>query len=70
MERGYEPREAFGFEPTEPFVMAIDIHAHAKIQFNDPDGNSLEFICKLQNPERISARMYLSEWEQKHLPKS
>ena len=38
--------------------------AHAKIHFNDPDGNSLEFICKLENPQKIEERMYLSEWEQ------
>lgn len=63
-EKGYEPRKAFGFKPVEPFVMAHNGMAHAKIHFNDPDGNSLEFICKLENPENISKRMYLSEWEQ------
>lgn len=62
--KGYEPREAFGFEPLEPFVMAHNGYAHAKIHFNDPDGNSLEFICKLENPKKITKRMYLSEWEQ------
>lgn len=61
--KGYEPREAFGFEPVEPFVMAYDNYAHAKIHFNDPDGNSLELICKLENPKKITKRMYLSEWE-------
>ncbi|MBG9813325.1 glyoxalase [Bacillus endophyticus] len=63
-ERGYKPREAFGFEPVEPFVMAHSGMAHAKIHFNDPDGNSLEFICKMDNPKNITKRMYLSEWEQ------
>ena len=58
-----EPREAFGFEPTEPFVMAVGHHAHAKIHFNDPDGNSLELICEVSNPEKRTGRMYLSEWE-------
>lgn len=62
-ERGYTPRAAFGFEATEPFVMALE-HAHAKIHFNDPDGNSLEFICKLENPRKIIKRMYLREWEE------
>ncbi|WP_067844363.1 VOC family protein [Amphibacillus sediminis] len=62
-ERGYEAREAFGFEPIEPFVMAHHGIAHAKIHFNDPDGNSLEFICKLPNPKNITKQMYLSEWE-------
>ncbi|MBU9714141.1 VOC family protein [Evansella tamaricis] len=61
--RGYHPREAFGFEPIEPFVMAHHDMAHAKIHFNDPDGNSLEFICKMENPKKITKRMYLSEWE-------
>lgn len=63
-EKGYEAREAFGFEPIEPFVMAHDDYAHAKIHFNDPDGNSLELICKLENPKKITKRMYLSEWDQ------
>lgn len=63
-ERGYKPREAFGFKPIEPFVMAHSGMAHAKIHFNDPDGNSLEFICKIDNPKNITNRMYLSEWEQ------
>lgn len=62
-EKGYDPREAFGFQPIEPFVMAHNGMAHAKIHFNDPDGNSLEFICKLENPKNITNRMYLSEWE-------
>lgn len=62
-ERDSPPREAFGFEPIEPFIMAHDGMAHAKIHFNDPDGNSLELICKLPNPKNITKRMYLSEWE-------
>lgn len=61
--KGYEPREAFGFEPIEPFVMPHKEYAHAKIHFNDPDGNSLEFICKMDNPKGIMKRMYLSKWE-------
>ncbi|MBO1580500.1 VOC family protein [Bacillus sp. XF8] len=63
-EKGFEPREAFEFKPVEPFVIAHSGIAHAKIHFNDPDGNSLEFICKLENPKNITKRMYLSEWEQ------
>ncbi|MEH6942238.1 VOC family protein [Bacillus sp. JJ722] len=62
--KGFKPREAFGFEPIEPFVMPHENYVHAKIHFNDPDGNSLEFICKLENPKQIKERMYLSEWEQ------
>ncbi|MBD8134456.1 VOC family protein [Peribacillus frigoritolerans] len=63
-DRGYAPREAFGFLPVEPFVMPHGEYAHAKIHFNDPDGNSLEFISKLENSKIIKNRMYLSEWEQ------
>lgn len=63
-DREVKPREAFGFEPIEPFVMPHQQYAHAKIHFNDPDGNSLEFICKLKNPKEIATHMYLSEWEQ------
>ncbi|MGG0288876.1 VOC family protein [Peribacillus butanolivorans] len=62
--KGYKPREAFGFDPIEPFVMPHEEYAHAKIHFNDLDGNSLELICKLENPQKIKQRMYLSEWEQ------
>ncbi|WP_079710327.1 VOC family protein [Paraliobacillus ryukyuensis] len=63
--KGYTPRKAFGFEPTEPFVMPNpkEGFGHAKIHFNDPDGNSLEFICKIDNPKNITEKMYLSEWE-------
>ncbi len=43
--------------------MPIAQHAHAKIHFNDPDGNSLEFITKLDNPLGAQDYMYLSEWE-------
>lgn len=64
--RGYQPREAFGFGPHEPFVMAHDGMAHAKIHFNDPDGNSLELITKIANPNNITSRMYLSEWEKEN----
>ncbi|WP_249872131.1 VOC family protein [Oceanobacillus saliphilus] len=62
--RGYKPREAFGFDPIEPFVMPHNNDATAKIHFNDPDGNSLEFICKIENPKKIMDSMYLSEWEE------
>lgn len=66
IERGCPPRRAFGFEPVEPFVMAHSGMAHAKIHFDDPDGNSLELICPLENPGNVMGRMYLSEWELSH----
>lgn len=64
--KGYAPRKAFGFEPTEPFVMPNGDYGHAKIHFNDPDDNSLEFICKIGNPNNLKDLMYLSEWEQRN----
>ncbi|WP_078394579.1 VOC family protein [Shouchella patagoniensis] len=63
--KGFEPREAFGFSPIEPFVLPHKEYAHAKIHFNDPDGNSLELICKIDNPKGMMERMYLSDWERK-----
>lgn len=60
-ERGIEMREEFGFKPTEPIVMPDQ--AHAMVYFHDPDGNSLEFICKLSSEPKNKPDMYLSEWE-------
>jgi catechol 2,3-dioxygenase-like lactoylglutathione lyase family enzyme len=66
-ERDIEPREAFGFKPTEPFVIPNEEHAHAKIHFNDPDGNSLELICKLEKRNKsLNKNMYLSDWEKQN----
>ncbi|ANU10820.1 glyoxalase/bleomycin resistance protein/dioxygenase [Planococcus antarcticus DSM 14505] len=66
-DRGYELRKAFGFEPTEPFVMPYSDYAHAKIHFSDPDGNSLEFICKLENPNKnkFPSRFLLMDTERR-----
>lgn len=63
-DRDIKARKAFGFEPTEPFVIPQNDYAHAKIHFNDPDGNSLELISKLEkiNPN-LTEKMYLSDWE-------
>lgn len=60
-ERDIEMREEFGFKATEPIVMPDQ--AHAMVYFNDPDGNSLEFICKLSSEPENKPDMYLSEWE-------
>lgn len=63
-ERNIEAKKAFGFEPIEPFVMPNERYGHAKIHFNDPDGNSLEFICKVEkNNPNVTSNMYLSDWE-------
>lgn len=59
--RGIEMREEFGFKPLEPIV--IPDQTHAMVYFHDPDGNSLEFICKLSSEPEDKPKMYLSEWE-------
>ena len=60
-ERGISMREEFGFQPVEPIVMPDQ--AHAMVYFHDPDGNSLEFICRLDSEPVDEPNMYLSEWE-------
>ncbi|WP_142130202.1 VOC family protein [Bacillus sp. SLBN-3] len=60
-ERDIAMREEFGFQPLEPIVMPDQ--AHAMVYFHDPDGNSLEFICKLESETVEEPNMYLSEWE-------
>lgn len=64
LERGIEPRANGRFEPTEPFVRTS--YCQASLFFNDPDGNSLEFICNLDVPDALRERpnMYLSEFEE------
>ncbi|MCA1032677.1 VOC family protein [Bacillus timonensis] len=63
-EKGIQLRGDFGFEPIEPIVMPSS--GHAMIYFNDPDGNSIEFITKLPVNHSIDLpMMYLSEWERK-----
>lgn len=58
---GIELREDFGFAPIEPIVMPRD--GHAMVYFNDPDGNSIELICKLNKTSQQHEMMYLSDWE-------
>jgi catechol 2,3-dioxygenase-like lactoylglutathione lyase family enzyme len=58
-----DPIADAGFEPIEPFVRPrLGV---ASLYFNDPDGNSLEFICNVDVPETLRAEkaMYLSEFE-------
>jgi lactoylglutathione lyase len=58
---GILPRKEFGKEPIEPIVHTW--MPAASIYFDDPDGNSLEFISVLpQNPRPELDMMYLSEW--------
>ncbi|MCM3711771.1 VOC family protein [Sporosarcina luteola] len=60
-ERGIEVKEEFDLDPKEPIV--VPNQAHAMIYFDDPDGNSLEFITRLPKEIERSDKMYLSEWE-------
>ncbi|MCL6600542.1 MAG: VOC family protein [Alicyclobacillus macrosporangiidus] len=47
--RGIEVRDAFGVvAEDQPLILKNDVHYHASIFFNDPDGNSLEFISPLK----------------------
>ncbi|MBH5317669.1 VOC family protein [Paenibacillus sp. GSMTC-2017] len=63
-ERGIEPRTAFGKEPIEPIVHTW--MPAAAVYFDDPDGNSLEFIAWLPDkPQKIGYVPYLSEWIEK-----
>lgn len=47
--RGIQAREAFGVSgEDQPLILCNDTHYHAAIYFDDPDGNSLEFITPLK----------------------
>ncbi|KFN04632.1 VOC family protein [Bacillus clarus] len=61
--KGVSARQDFGMEPLEPIVFPE--LAHASLYFNDPDGNSLEFITKLPIELPIKEKMYLSEWKKR-----
>lgn len=60
--RGCPPEKVFGFDPVEQFVMAHNGMPYAQIHFDDPDDNSLELICPIENRGNVERRMYLSEW--------
>lgn len=63
-ERGIEVREAFGFSPEhQPLVLPNNPQSHACLYFQDPDGNSLEFIAPLRlDYEEEFSKMTLEEW--------
>ncbi len=63
-ERGVKVREAFGFSPErQPIVLPNHPQAHACLYFDDPDGNSLEFIAPLRlDHEEEFKMMTLEEW--------
>jgi lactoylglutathione lyase len=60
-EKGIEALEDFGLAPTEPIVHTW--MPAASVYFNDPDGNSLEFITMLDGKAKPELGViYLSEW--------
>ncbi len=63
-ERNIKVRESFGFSPEhQPLVLPNNPQAHAAIYFNDPDGNSLEFICPLRiDVDEDFEMMSLEDW--------
>lgn len=66
-ERGINVREAFSFTPEQqPIVLPNNPQSHAALYFNDPDGNSLEFITPIKIDEEIDFEMMeLRVWNEK-----
>ncbi|WP_273851935.1 VOC family protein [Guptibacillus spartinae] len=63
-ERDIEVRTAFNFKPEQqPIVLPNNPQTHSAIYFNDPDGNSLEFITPIKIDEKIDFNMMeLKDW--------
>ncbi|MEC2074281.1 VOC family protein [Alkalihalophilus marmarensis] len=66
-QRGIKVREAFGFElEQQPIVLPNSPQSHGALYFNDPDGNSLEFITPLKIDEEINFKMMeFKDWNKK-----
>lgn len=64
--RGIAPRDAFGVPgEDQPLVLRNGANFHAAIYFDDPDGNSLEFIAPLKldaSDVKYHDGMTLREW--------
>ena len=63
-EKGIAIRTSFGFdEHRQPLVLPNNPHAHAAIYFDDPDGNSIEFISPIRlDVQEDFKMMTLEEW--------
>lgn len=65
-EHGIAVRDAFGVAgEDQPLILENGANYHAAIYFNDPDGNSLEFITPLKlHAENVTYHdgMTLTEW--------
>ncbi|MGM9923770.1 MAG: VOC family protein [Bacillus sp. (in: firmicutes)] len=61
-------RTSFGFpKERQPLVLPNNPQAHAAIYFEDPDGNSLEFIAPLRlDVEEDFNMMTLEEWDKRN----
>ncbi|MEK3977417.1 VOC family protein [Psychrobacillus sp. FSL K6-2684] len=62
--KGIAIRTSFGFdEHRQPLVLPNNPHAHAAIYFDDPDGNSIEFITPIRlDTQEDFKMMTLEEW--------
>ncbi len=64
-ERGIEPVPFGGRSSTAQFVRPHQ--GNASVYFNDPDGNSLEFMCAVEVPEamrHITDKLSLEQWDE------
>ncbi len=64
IDRGIQPVPFGSRDNAESFVRPYD--GHASVYFDDPDGNSLEFMCYVEVPEKlkdITRKLSIQEWE-------
>ncbi|MDQ0271665.1 catechol-2,3-dioxygenase [Cytobacillus purgationiresistens] len=63
--RGIQVKTSFGFtSDNQPLVLPNNRQAHAAIYFDDPDGNSIEFISPLRlDVEEEFKMMSLEDWD-------
>jgi len=62
--RGIQPVPFGNRSNVEPFVRPYQ--GNASVYFEDPDGNSLEFICYIEVPvhlRKITDKLSIEEWE-------
>lgn len=64
-EKGIQPTSFGNRTSVEPFVRPYQ--SNASVYFEDPDGNSLEFMCFVHVPRHLqdnNEKLSLGEWEQ------
>lgn len=65
LERNIQPFSFGNRMSVEPFVRTHQ--GNASVYFEDPDGNSLEFMCYVDVPQdlkRITKKLSIEEWEE------